>query len=217
MISKRTFLKITFKLTRIHDCVPRCLMLEGFKKTEDHAFALGSCGELWRGQVMGMEVAVKQARIFTGDNDLEKVLRVGCYRFILHDSTFPLQRVRREAIIWKQCDHPNVLPFYGIYRDSAPSTYSTYCLVSPFMVNGSLRQYINKIDDSDRHNLVRTDRFPFFIRKSNNYTGSRHYAWYELSAHPVHRTWRPQGGTFRRIIRRRYVAKPKQGQHIDHR
>ncbi|PBK59943.1 kinase-like protein, partial [Armillaria solidipes] len=57
----------------------------------------------------------------------------------------------REAIIWRQCDHPNVLPFYGIYRDSAPSTY---CLVSPFMVNGSLRQYMNKIYDPDRHNLA---------------------------------------------------------------
>ncbi|PBK58482.1 kinase-like protein [Armillaria solidipes] len=135
MISKRTFLKTTLKLTRIHDCVPRCLMLKGFKKTGDYSFARGSYGEVWRGQVEGMEVAVKQARIFTGDNNLEKVLR----------------RVRREAIIWKQCNHPNVLPFYGIYFDPAPSIYS---LVSPFMVNGSLCEYINKVDGPDRHDLA---------------------------------------------------------------
>ncbi|KAK0218755.1 kinase-like domain-containing protein [Armillaria fumosa] len=134
-ISKRTLLKTSLELTRIHDCVPRCLMLKGFKKSGDYPFALGHFGELWRGQVEGMEVAVKQARVFTSDDNINKVLR----------------QVRREAIIWRQCDHPNVLPFYGIYRDSAPSTY---CLVSPFMVNGSLRQYIDKTDDPKRLDLA---------------------------------------------------------------
>ncbi|KAK0460844.1 kinase-like domain-containing protein [Armillaria novae-zelandiae] len=57
----------------------------------------------------------------------------------------------REAIIWGQCDHPNVLPFYGIYRDSATSSFY---LVSPFMANGPLRQYLSNADDSDRHRLA---------------------------------------------------------------
>ncbi|KAK0460094.1 kinase-like domain-containing protein [Desarmillaria tabescens] len=136
MISKRLLLKTSLKLTRIHDCVPQCLMLMGFKKMgESYPFARGHFGELWRGEVDGIQVAVKQARIFTSDSNIKKIL----------------QQVRREAIIWRQCDHPNVLPFYGIYRDSAPSTY---CLVSPFMVNGSLRQYMNQTDDPDRHNLA---------------------------------------------------------------
>ncbi|KAK0502309.1 hypothetical protein EDD18DRAFT_1065598, partial [Armillaria luteobubalina] len=163
VLSKCTLLKTSLKLMCIHDCVPQCLMLKGFKKTGDYPFALGHFSELWRGKVKGMEVAVKQARVFTSDNNVNKLL----------------QKVRREAIIWRQCDHPNILPFYGIYRDSAPSTY---CLVSPFMVNGSLRQYINKTDDPKRLNLVRNVRFPFCINNSDKEAGSRHYAWYELSA-----------------------------------
>ncbi|KAK0447355.1 kinase-like domain-containing protein [Desarmillaria tabescens] len=135
MISKRALFKTSLKLTRIHDCVPRCLMLSGFERTEYYPFAKGHFGDLWRGKVGGMEVAVKQGRIYTSDNNVDKVLR----------------KIRREAIIWRQCDHPNVLPFYGIYRDSAPSTY---CLVSPFMVNGSLRQYMKKTDNPDRHKLA---------------------------------------------------------------
>ncbi|PBK98592.1 kinase-like protein, partial [Armillaria gallica] len=135
VIFKRTLLKTSLKLTRIHDCVPRCLVLRGFKKTGDYAFALGHFGELWRGEIEGVEVAVKQGRIFTSDNNVKKVLR----------------QLRREAIIWKHCDHFNVLPFYGIYRDATPSTYY---LVSPFMANGSLRQYMNKTDDPDRHRLA---------------------------------------------------------------
>ncbi len=57
-------------------------MLKGFKKTGGYPFALGHFGELWRGQVEGMEVAVKQARVFTSDNNINKVLRVGYYRSI---------------------------------------------------------------------------------------------------------------------------------------
>lgn len=137
-LSKRTLLQTSLKLTRTHDCVPRCLVLRGFSKTGDRAFAVGHFGELWKGTIEGVKVAVKQARIFTSDNNIRKVLR----------------QVRREAIIWRQCDHPNVLPFYGIFRDSAPSTY---CLVSPFLDNGSLRQYMSKTVDPDRHKLIRTD------------------------------------------------------------
>lgn len=135
MISKRILLKTSLTLTRIHDCIPCCLTLRGFKKTGDYPFALGHFGELWRRQVAGVEVAVKQARIFTRDHNIKNVLR----------------QVRREAIIWRQCDHPNVLPFYGIYHDSTPSTY---CLVSPFMANGSLRRYMDTSDDPDLHNLT---------------------------------------------------------------
>ncbi|KAK0502313.1 kinase-like domain-containing protein [Armillaria luteobubalina] len=131
---KHTFLKTSLKLSRMYDCVPRCIMLRGFKKSGDYPFALGQFGEVWRGEVEGTEVAVKQARIFTNDNDIKEVLR----------------KIRREAIIWGQCDHPNVLPFYGIYRDSASSSY---CLVSAFMINGSLRQYLGNTAKPDRHRL----------------------------------------------------------------
>ncbi|PBK59944.1 hypothetical protein ARMSODRAFT_922583 [Armillaria solidipes] len=93
VISKHTLLKTSLRLTRTHDCVPRCLMLRGFRKTGDHAFALGHFGEVWRGEVEGVEVAVKQARIFTSDNNIKKVLRVGCYQISATTQisvTFPL-------------------------------------------------------------------------------------------------------------------------------
>ncbi|KAK0447363.1 kinase-like domain-containing protein [Desarmillaria tabescens] len=132
---KRTFLKTSLKLSRVYDCVPKCLKIRDFKKTGDYPFARGHFGDLWRGEVEGTEVAVKQARIFTSDNNIEKVMR----------------KIRREAIIWGQCDHPNVLPFYGIYRDSATSPY---CLVSPFMVNGPLHQYLSNNDNPNRQGLA---------------------------------------------------------------
>ncbi len=92
MTSKRTLLKTSLRLTRTHDCIPRCLVLRGFRKTGDHAFAVGHFGEVWRGEIEGAEVAVKQARIFTSDDNIKKILRVGCYRYsvtIRISITFP--------------------------------------------------------------------------------------------------------------------------------
>ncbi len=113
MISKRILLKTTLKLTRIHNCVPQCLMLRDFKKMEDYPFAVGSCGELWRGEVEGIEVAVKRARIFSSGDKIEKVLRVGRYQlgFICYDSnqynvSFIASEVRGhhlEAVRSSQC------------------------------------------------------------------------------------------------------------------
>lgn len=65
----------------MYDYVPRCLLLRGFKKTGDYPFARGHFGDLWRGDVGGTEVAVKQARIFTSDNNVKKAMRV-CYLII---------------------------------------------------------------------------------------------------------------------------------------
>ncbi len=53
-------------------------MLRGFKKRGNYPFALGQFGEVWRGEVGGTEVAVKQARIFANDSDIKEVLRVCC-------------------------------------------------------------------------------------------------------------------------------------------
>ncbi|KAK1236027.1 Rho guanine nucleotide exchange factor, partial [Marasmius sp. AFHP31] len=46
----------------------------------------------------------------------------------------------REAIVWKQVKHPNVLPFLGIYY--LDDTRQRICLVSPWMERGNLVQYL---------------------------------------------------------------------------
>ncbi|KAK7027431.1 hypothetical protein VNI00_015267 [Paramarasmius palmivorus] len=46
----------------------------------------------------------------------------------------------REAIIWRQLRHPNVLPCLGLYY--LDDTQQRICLVSPWMENGNLVEYI---------------------------------------------------------------------------
>jgi serine/threonine protein kinase len=55
-------------------------------------------------------------------------------------------------VIWRQLFHPNLLPFYGVYRwvDQPKSL----CLVSPFMENGTIMRYLERHPNADRINLV---------------------------------------------------------------
>ncbi|KAL1735313.1 kinase-like domain-containing protein, partial [Schizophyllum commune] len=71
----------------------------------------------------------------------------GLYQNIIILYTFltssPLrQEFTKEALIWRQLNHPNVLPFYGVYyMDDARSML---CLVSPWMEHGHVMEYLKK-------------------------------------------------------------------------
>ncbi|KAH7908657.1 kinase-like domain-containing protein [Hygrophoropsis aurantiaca] len=58
----------------------------------------------------------------------------------------------REAVIWRQLSHPNLLPFYGVYRSSG--TVPRVCLVSPWMQNGNIIQYLEKAPTATRRPLI---------------------------------------------------------------
>lgn len=56
----------------------------------------------------------------------------------------------REACTLSQLHHPNVVAFYGVVRDGPGGTLAT---VTEYMVNGSLKQVLQK---KDRFCLVNT-------------------------------------------------------------
>ncbi|KAJ7713774.1 kinase-like domain-containing protein [Mycena olivaceomarginata] len=93
----------------------------------------GAFGDIWKGLVGGHSVSVKIMRIFQ-DNDIQTVLKA----------------FGREALIWRQLCHPNVLPFFGVYFLD-----NRLCLVSPWMDNGNVVNFL-KQDPSykDRLSLV---------------------------------------------------------------
>ncbi|KAG6909115.1 hypothetical protein DXG01_001989 [Tephrocybe rancida] len=58
----------------------------------------------------------------------------------------------REAVVWGQLLHPNILPFYGIhYLDDA---HSRMGLVSPWIFNGHIHSFLQKEPQSDRLRLI---------------------------------------------------------------
>ncbi|KLO08214.1 kinase-like protein, partial [Schizopora paradoxa] len=58
----------------------------------------------------------------------------------------------REAVLWKMTNHPNVLPFVGLFRFK--DMQGRIALVSPWMRNGNLLSYARKRAGVDRANLL---------------------------------------------------------------
>ncbi|KAJ7913692.1 kinase-like domain-containing protein [Mycena leptocephala] len=89
---------------------------------QERLVAGGSFGDVYTGELRGQKVAVKMMRIFE-ESDINAVLK----------------EFAREALIWRQFSHPNLLPFYGLYYFQ-----QRLCLVSPWMENGHIRAWLKK-------------------------------------------------------------------------
>lgn len=64
-------------------------------------------------------------------------------------------------MLWAQLSHPNVLPFYGIYR--LGDTRNRIGLVSAWMHNGNVNEFLEKNPDTDRRLLVSQNSSPLFL------------------------------------------------------
>ncbi|KAJ3970303.1 hypothetical protein EV361DRAFT_776213, partial [Lentinula raphanica] len=57
----------------------------------------------------------------------------------------------REALIWRQLKHPNILPLLGVQLDMF---YPSFCLVSPWMANKDIITYLKKNPEHDFLTIV---------------------------------------------------------------
>ncbi|KAJ7607395.1 kinase-like domain-containing protein [Roridomyces roridus] len=73
-------------------------------------------------------------------------------------------RLCREALVWKDLNHPNILPFIGIDRETFPNSL---CMVSPWMENGTVLKYL------DVHGRANVDKLLFEIAQGIQYLHSR--------------------------------------------
>ncbi|XP_047948033.1 uncharacterized protein LOC125194071 isoform X1 [Salvia hispanica] len=90
----------------------------------------GTYGAVFHGKWKGSDVAIKR-------------IKASCF------SGRPSERERLIADFWKEAlilsslHHPNVVSFYGVVRDGPDGSLAT---VTEFMVNGSLKQFLQKKD-----------------------------------------------------------------------
>ncbi|KAJ7852007.1 kinase-like domain-containing protein [Mycena leptocephala] len=112
---------------------PTCFTLSGLEKIGQQV-AGGAFGDIWKGLVGGQTVAVKSMRQFKED-----------------DVKASLKKFGREALIWRQLSHPNLLPFFGLYVLD-----NRLCLISPWMDNGDLKDFLSKSSSTnmDRISLI---------------------------------------------------------------
>ncbi|KAJ7875245.1 kinase-like domain-containing protein, partial [Mycena leptocephala] len=125
-------LRVLLRLSRVSGRHPRCFPVPDLKKVGEQV-AAGNFSDLWKGSVAGRDVSVKVMRLFQTS-----------------DIVTLLKEFSREALIWRQLSHPNLLPFFGLYYLG-----TRLCLVSPWMENGNILEYLkNKSVDISRLSLI---------------------------------------------------------------
>ncbi|KAG8773874.1 hypothetical protein FRC12_002271 [Ceratobasidium sp. 428] len=92
----------------------------------------GGFGDVYQGKLTnGARVAIKCPRLFLQSNDNRNNMNIA-----------------REIYAWSKLKHPNILPLIGL------ATFKNQIsIVSPWMKNGTLRDYIAKNEDVDRFRL----------------------------------------------------------------
>ncbi|TEB27456.1 kinase-like protein [Coprinellus micaceus] len=111
-------------------------MLTEIAVQDNQAVAAGHFGEIWKGVFRGRPVCMKVVKVYQ-KSDVAKLLKAFC----------------REAILWSQLSHPNLLPFYGIHR--LDDTIGRICLIAPWMENGCLPDYLIKRTGANRFALAK--------------------------------------------------------------
>ncbi|KAL0576279.1 Rho guanine nucleotide exchange factor, partial [Marasmius crinis-equi] len=118
---------IMIRLAKNSGLHPKCLSIQNVKKVGNHPVGGGGFGDVWEGVVedptLKHSVCLKVVRMFR-ESDVERLL----------------QDYLREAIVWRQLRHRNVLPFLGIYF--LDESRQQVCLVSPWMEKGNLVQFL---------------------------------------------------------------------------
>ncbi|QRW07757.1 Tyrosine kinase domain protein [Ceratobasidium sp. AG-Ba] len=88
--------------------------------------------------------------VYLGTWGSETQLAVKCIRTCSSDDTVKIhRRVVRESLTWAKLNHSNVLKLYGVGLFDGK-----LALVSPWMSNGTLHEYIRQKPDVDRWHLV---------------------------------------------------------------
>ncbi|KAJ7589942.1 kinase-like domain-containing protein, partial [Mycena floridula] len=134
---RRHFAKVLTDLSRKSGQYPKSLTLQGVDNGE--WVASGGFADVWKGHLEdGQVVSIKRPRIARSQ-------AVGF-----------LKLWSREIILWSQLSHPNVLPLYGIYYLEDVES-SPVCMVSPWMENGNLVQFLRSTADKINRLLLTLD------------------------------------------------------------
>jgi len=107
---------------------------------------------VWMGEHQGRDVAVKVLRIFPASK-LDKIARVGfqsgSVKICIDKLIVTVQRFCKEAVTWKLLHHPNVLSLLG-----ATMANCQFVMVSEWMINGNINEFIEAHQDANRYELV---------------------------------------------------------------
>ncbi|KAF9254232.1 kinase-like protein [Marasmius fiardii PR-910] len=135
---RSSIFKLMIRLSGKSGLHPQCLTIWGVEKLGNDPVGGGAFGDVWQGRIGQQLVCLKVVRAFRR-SDIKLILK----------------NYMQEAIIWRQLDHPNVLPFMGIYY--LDKEQKRLCLVSPWMERGNLVDFMKASPNLVDHDLLAYD------------------------------------------------------------
>ncbi|KAJ8079062.1 Rho guanine nucleotide exchange factor [Marasmius tenuissimus] len=118
---------------------PQCLEITGVEELSKRPVFRGGFADIYEGKRDGVKVAVKVVWDRLDSQKYEQQLKA----FI------------KEAMIWRTLNHPNILPFTGMYWFNKEQ--GEICLVSPWMENGNLLHFLeeHEVDPASQQKLAK--------------------------------------------------------------
>ena len=135
------------KAAELKGVVPSTLYLQAVKRTGSSPFSGGGFSDVWMGELDGISVGLKVMRFFEGTDDLDSKYKVRITSVIDRNyDTYSHHKILcKEAIVWRDLIHPNILPFLGICKNVFGPLLA---LVSPYMENGDVLSYVKQNRDT---------------------------------------------------------------------
>ncbi|KXN92018.1 Tip elongation aberrant protein 1 [Leucoagaricus sp. SymC.cos] len=135
---RQRILYLLRKILRSAQVFPKRSQLYGVKcNLADPISDIGGYGSIYKGSLEGQTVCVKAVRIGAGsDSAARQVMRAQT----------------GELALLAHVSHSNVIPLYGAYLSDEPNP--RICIVSPWMKNGDLANYLKKFPDTPRIPLM---------------------------------------------------------------
>lgn len=132
---RRNLIMATKRLSSKTDLFPSLFNLANVQRSNKQAVASGAYADIYQGLFQGECVCLKVIRM-TQTSTYSRIAKA----------------IAREAIVWGQLSHPNLLPFYGLYR-----VEQELCLVSPWAKNESMINFLKTKPDASTRLLLCSD------------------------------------------------------------
>ncbi|KXN90844.1 Serine/threonine-protein kinase HT1 [Leucoagaricus sp. SymC.cos] len=131
----KQMLRLFTKLARSANVFPRCYELKGVELEMTKPQDGGGFADIYRGKCGKQSICLKVVRSFRRQ-----------------DNSKLLSAHIKELTLWAHLKHENILPFYGVYLfNDSPQRI---CIVSPWMQNGNLSEYLENFPEKPRLPLV---------------------------------------------------------------
>ncbi|KAH8832255.1 kinase-like domain-containing protein [Flagelloscypha sp. PMI_526] len=131
---KRCYLRWLRMLARSQGRLPLSFYLSGLQNGSEQIGG-GGFSDVFVGKYRSQQVCLKVLRVFQSEGHKERVIKEFC----------------KEALMWRQLTHPNVLPFLGVTETLFPGKF---CLVSPLMKHGNVMSFLEANPAHDRLSFI---------------------------------------------------------------